>query len=58
MEKNGMLTEDSFSDFGNEKVAFVDESSPLVAGPSHKDKLAKPMEIKKLTQALKQETKI
>lgn len=48
-----MLTEDSLNDFNTEKVAYVDEQSPLVADENNKDKLIKPVSIVTLTAKLK-----
>lgn len=46
MEKNGMLTEESLSDFGGHKKAeFVDADGPLVADGPNKDKLNRPVKL-------------
>jgi hypothetical protein len=43
MEKNGMLTPDSMSDFDSTKKAeYIDKESPLVADEANKSKLKKP----------------
>jgi hypothetical protein len=52
MEKNGMLSEDSLSDFTDEKgkvkkAEYYDEETNLVADKDNVDKLAKPVPIKK-----------
>ena len=44
IEKNGMLTEESQSDFDHTKKAeYIDEKSPLVADEANKHKLIKPV---------------
>jgi hypothetical protein len=48
MEKNGMLTEDSKSDFDlTKKAAYYDEAGFGVADEGNKDKLKKPVRIDK-----------
>jgi hypothetical protein len=50
MEKNGMLTEESLSDFDNTKKAeFYDEEGFLVADTDHKDQLKNPQPVSKLS---------
>ena len=46
MEKNGMLTEKSISDFDNTKTAqYVDQDGFMMAHESDKDKLTNPVKI-------------
>lgn len=46
MEKNGMLTEESASDFDNTKKAeYYDEAGPMVADKANIHKLTKPRPI-------------
>jgi hypothetical protein len=48
MEKNGMLTNNSFSDFDKTKKAeWYDEEDFHVADEAHKKKLKKPKRIKR-----------
>ncbi len=50
MEKNGMLTDKSLSDFTDPKgktkhAAYYDDAGPLVADEKNKHKLKKPVKI-------------
>lgn len=46
MEKNGMLTEESMSDFDfTKKAAYYDEAGYAVADEANKHKLAKPRKL-------------
>jgi hypothetical protein len=51
MEKNGMLTETSLSDFDNTKKAeYYDADGFLVADEQSKHKLSNPKPVKALTE--------
>lgn len=51
MEKNGMLTEKSLSDFDNtKKASWYDEHDFLVADEKNKEKLKNPKPIENLKQ--------
>lgn len=45
LEKNGMLTTESGSDFNTKKASYYDEEGYEVADEENKDKLKKPVKI-------------
>lgn len=50
MEKNGMLTENSYSDTDTaKKAAFVEKDGFTVADAANKDKLKQAQELKKMS---------
>lgn len=56
MEKNGMLTSESLSDFDNtKKAAYYDAEGYAIADASNKHKLKNPKDIKELTSASEQQ---